>query len=142
MQSNNLWHKCFICEDKCCKKEISSPLFLISNERERLPKINTSYPCSYFDKEELCEVYKERPYDCRFFPFDIANLNNKLFWIYWNINCMIIDEKIFEPYLREHEQNLIPQFTNYLGKYAEFRFEELYKKYSYNILREVKIDNL
>jgi hypothetical protein len=41
--------------------------------------------------------------------------------------------------LTEHEEKLIPQFIDHLEDYADFRIEELKKKYKYEVLREARI---
>jgi hypothetical protein len=41
--------------------------------------------------------------------------------------------------LKEHEEKLIPRFLEYIDDYADFRVEELKKKYKYEVLREAVI---
>ncbi len=83
-----------------------------------------------------------RPFDCRFFPFDILKINEEYFWITWRLNCPILNrgKENFEHYLKEHESKLIPEFKEHLSKYSEFRLKELLSKYEYEVLREVKYE--
>lgn len=81
----NLFEECFACEDRCCKKKIAYPLFLTSEEKTRFPKINSKFPCKSY--KEKCNVYHNRPIDCRLFPFDIHKMDEKFYWIIW------VDEK-------------------------------------------------
>ena len=136
----NLWEECLYCKDKCCKWDIAFPLFVTSEERKKAPLINTRHPCIFYDKNELCDIHKIRPFDCRFFPFDILKLNEKFFWIIWKFNCPILNKnkEEFEQYLEEHEKELIPKFIEYLDNYSKFRLKELLSKYQYEVLREVK----
>ncbi len=138
---NNLWQDCIDCKTKCCLEDIAFPLFTTSKEREKNPLINSKNPCVFFNNCELCEIYDSRPFDCRFFPFDLMKIDKKLFWIIWNIDCLITKDRRddFEKYLTEHEEKLVPNFVEHLEKYADFRVEELKKKYRYEILREAKI---
>lgn len=137
----NLWHDCLICKNKCCKWDLAFPLFTTMEEREKYKSINTKKPCIFFNKNELCEIHNSRPYDCRFFPFDIEKINKKFFWIIWNVDCSIVKNRRddFERYITEHEKNLIPNFVEYLDNYEKFRKEEFNRKYKYEILREVRI---
>ena len=138
MQSN-LWKECLNCKDKCCKWNLAFPLFLTPKEKGNSPKINIKFPCIFFNKKGLCDIHNKRPFDCRFFPFDVHNINGKFFWIVWKVNCPILDKEDFEPYLKEHEQKLIPTFMEYLKDYEKFRQEEFLSKYEYIVLREIKI---
>lgn len=137
---SNLWKECLNCKDKCCKKHIAFRIFATPQEKEKLSKINCSYPCSYFNKNELCDTHSSRPVDCRFFPFDIMEINKRFFWITWKLDCPIINRRNFEPYMIEHEKNLIPNFTEHLGDYSRFRLKELLKEYKYEVIREVNFN--
>lgn len=82
--------------------------------------------------QHLCDVYSQRPIDCRLFSFDLLKKNGKFFWIVWNIGCPIIksySRKEFEPYLREHELIIIPKFKKYISAYSQFRLEESIKNF-------------
>ncbi len=141
----NLREVCLSCKEKCCCRDnLGYPLFLTSKERE-INGINTCNPCKFFNKKGLCDIYDKRPFDCRFFPFDILKINGRFVWIFWKIKCPILDngnKEEFKKYLQDHEQNLIPEFKEYLDDYSQFRLEEFLAKYQYEILREVKIDSL
>jgi len=138
---DQLWKDCMNCKNKCCCEEIAFPLFVTLEERKEHKKINTKKPCIFFNKNELCEIHSSRPYDCRFFPFELMKIKNKFYWIIWDIDCSITRNrrKNFEEYLSEHETNLIPRFLDNIENYAKFRVEELKRKYNYEILREARI---
>lgn len=138
----NLWKECLTCKDKCCKWWIAFPLFSTPEEKLNLNGINTRHPCIFFNQNELCDIHNIRPYDCRFFPFEILKFGGKFFWIIWNLNCAITNNRTkeeFEPCLQEHEQELIPKFKEYIDGYEKFRKEEFLSKCKYEVLREVKI---
>ncbi|MEW6294867.1 MAG: hypothetical protein AB1467_01055 [Candidatus Diapherotrites archaeon] len=139
----DLWKECLTCKDKCCKWDIAFPLFVTNHEKRKLSHINTRHPCLYFNRKELCEIYPNRPFDCRFFPFNVWESNGKFYWMIWKLNCPILNknkEKI-ELYLQEHEKKLIHRFKNYLNAYSKFRLEELIAKYQYEVLRKVKFNS-
>jgi len=137
----SLWQDCIDCKTKSCCLDIAFPLFTTQEEREKNMDINSKNPCAFFNDCKLCEIYDLRPYDCRFFPFELMKINKKLFWIIWNIDCPITKNRRddFEKYLTEHEEKLIPNFIEHLNAYADFRIEELKKKYKYEVLREAVI---
>lgn len=137
---SNIWKDCLYCRDKCCKWDIANPIFVTPQEKEKLTGINTKHPCFFFNQKELCDIHVIRPFDCRFFPFDILKINGEFFWIVWKLNCLILNKnkKEFEIYLREHEKYLIPKFKECLSDYSEFRLKEFLSKYRYEVLREIK----
>jgi Fe-S-cluster containining protein len=137
----NLWDECLSCDDKCCKWDFSSPLFITPEEEEKLSGINTNHPCLFY-QNDLCAVHENRPTDCRLFPFDIIKEDNKFYWIVWKLNCSIAnkDREDFEPLLQQHEKEIIPSFKKYIDKYAKFRFGELSNKHKYEILREINFN--
>lgn len=137
----DLWHDCVICKNKCCKWELAFPLFTTPDERKKHKTINSKKPCVFLNDKELCEIHNSRPFDCRFFPFDIMKIDTKFFWVIWNDDCSISKNrrKDFEKYLSEHEKKLIPNFVKYIDDYANFRLKDLKSRYSYEVLRELVI---
>lgn len=134
----DIWQNCYACEDKCCTWSLAFPLFTTPEERKRLPKINTMHPCAYYNKDGSCDIHKEKPIDCRLFPFEILKLEGEFYWIIWDVNCSILAEGNYEPYLQQHERDIIPKFVQYLDDYASFRLDEFLDKYHYKLLREVR----
>lgn len=118
------------------------PLFVTPKEKNNLPNINTKSPCAYFNDRGLCDMHNNRPIDCRLFPFDLMKINKKIYWITWDINCLILKKRRndFEKILLEHESKIIPHFIKYLNAYTNFRIKELKRAYKYKVLRELKID--
>ena len=134
---NSLWKECLTCKDKCCKWHLAFPLFLTEEEKKQLPNTNKNFPCVFFNQKELCDIHDKRPFDCRFFPFDIHKKDGKFFWIIWKVACPILEKQDYEPYLQEHEAGLIPKFKQYLDEYAKFRLEWFLKNFEYEVLREI-----
>jgi hypothetical protein len=43
--------------------------------------------CVFWDEQEKkCSIYKQRPFDCRAYPFDILKINDKYHWIVYSCN--------------------------------------------------------
>lgn len=141
----NLWQECLSCKDKCCKWSFACPLFVTAQEMSKIgeatsnQEFNKKYPCAFFDKDELCAIHDIRPVDCRFFPFDVMNIGGNFFWVIWNVNCSILKQKNFEPYLQEFETELIPNFQEYLEDYSKFRLEENINECSFRVIRKIKL---
>jgi Fe-S-cluster containining protein len=144
-----LWRECLDCKTTCCNHEVASRLFVTPEEfkciSENYPDDMQLFnsgclPCSFFTDEHLCRIHTIKPIDCRLFPFDLLVDNGKVFWIIREINCQIVEnEGDFEEYLSDFEENIIPNFEPYLEPYALFRFEELAEKFSFRVLRELRI---
>ena len=146
---SELWRGCLICEDKsCCKLDIAHPLFVTQEEMERIRKLypnksesfNRVLPCPFLMEDGLCMIHESKPVDCRLFPFDVIKVDGEFYWIIWKIDCFIHkDGRRFDEYLKELEEKLIPGFASHLESYSSFRLDELLSKYSYEILREVRM---
>ena len=144
-----LWMGCFVCQEKCCNMEIAHPLFVTDQEMEQIrsahpdkaEQFNKTQLCPFLMDDGLCLIQESKPVDCRLFPFDIIKLDGKFYWIIRNINCLISCERLrFEDYLNGLEEKLIPGFSPYLDDYSSFRLDELCCKYSYEIIREVRVN--
>jgi Fe-S-cluster containining protein len=139
----NLWKKCINCKDvPCCKeKKIFYKLFLTKQEKNNFPEINKTYPCKFLNSKSLCEIHDQRPIDCRLFPFDIAKIDNKFYWIYWKTNCSVIKKgtkKELEICLKDIEKNILPKFKKHIEAYSQFRYDELLDTFGkYVIIREL-----
>jgi len=90
----------------------------------------------------LCSIHETRPFDCRFFPFDIIKIEGKYYWVIWVTGCLITKNHRddFEEYLKENEENLIPKFIDFIDDYANFRVDEFKGKFDFEILRKIKFN--
>ncbi len=141
-----------VCQGRsCCNLDIAHPLFVTQEEMGRITGLhpdkakvfNKILPCPFLMQDGLCMIHKDKPVDCRLFPFDVIKVDGRFQWIIWKIDCLILqDEARFEEYLKDLEENLISGFGAYLGNYASFRIDELFSKYNYEILREVRTSKL
>ena len=148
---SELWEGCLICRGKsCCNLDIAHPLFVTQEEMKRIRDLypdkaesfNKTFPCPFLLEDGLCMIHENKPVDCRLFPFDLIKSDGKFFWIIWKLDCLILrDEGKFEEYLSDLEVRLIPGFSPYLEDYSLFRIDELFSKFSYEVLREVRCWN-
>ena len=146
---SQLWKECLDCKTTCCNHEVASQLFVTEDEQKfisdncpnEIESFNNGYlPCVFLADNQLCKIHKIKPIDCRLFPFDLILEDGKFFWIIREIDCQIVEnEDNFEEYLRNFEENIIPDFEHYLEPYAIFRFDELADMFGYRVLRELRI---
>lgn len=101
---------CQTCNHKGCCSDFASPL-LFKNDLENLKQINKhtvefvksiqingrkihtlrkkedTNNCVFWDSEcKKCSIYKNRPFDCMLYPFDIHFINGKYHWIVYTCN--------------------------------------------------------
>ncbi len=137
--ASKLWDKCLECADKCCGWKISFPLYVTEVDKEKHPRLNTTSPCRFYNASRLCDIHQDRPYDCRFFPFDVMKIGTEFFWITWQTNCLILagPQDEFEGCLRQHERELVPAFNQHLEQYSQFRLQEFLRTFPYRVLRRI-----
>ena len=146
--NSELWAGCITCQSKCCNHDIAHPLFVTDQEMEKIKALypdkaeqfNKVAPCPFLMQDGLCMIHEVKPVDCRLFPFDIIRMGGEFYWIIRKIDCKITqDISIAEKYLKDMEENIIPDFAPHLDAYSLFRFDELLSKYDYEIIRKVNI---
>ena len=49
-------------------------------------KPNSDFCIFWDEQEKRCSIYKQRPFDCRAYPFDILKTNDKYHWIVYSCN--------------------------------------------------------
>jgi Fe-S-cluster containining protein len=49
-------------------------------------KPNSNLCVLWDEQEKKCSIYKQRPFDCRAYPFDILKINGKYHWIVYSCN--------------------------------------------------------
>ncbi|MFH0969741.1 MAG: YkgJ family cysteine cluster protein [Patescibacteria group bacterium] len=138
------WKECRDCKVNCCKqKKIAYPLFLTKKEDKNFPDINDSFPCRFIGEKGLCGVHKNRPIDCRLFPFDTMEKGGIFYWIYWNTSCPITRKgpaREWEIRLQNIETIIIPNFKEWINAYSQFRFYEFIENFGmYLILRRINL---
>lgn len=141
MKEFNWLDFCTSCKSWCCHNE--NP-FASKNELNLLEvtKISTKRDssCTFLNKSCECNVYMNRPFECRIFPFDIQEINGNLFWVVWNI-CPATAKLNFEKMLDLFEREFTKIWTyDYIRKYVTYHKSNQPEKYSINkfkIIREL-----
>lgn len=136
-----------ICPDKsCCKMDIAFPLFVTGKEIKIIKRLcpdkadsfNNVFPCPFILGNGLCMIHESKPVDCRLFPFDIRKIDGTLYWIVWEVDCLIAqEEERFGEYVKDMEERFIPAFAPWLEAYSAFRANELASKYGFKRIKEV-----
>jgi len=103
---------CKNCDAKCCK--IVPPMIFEFEKEKFYDKLTTrrfqnktifllrkkGKKCIFL-KNNKCQIYAKRPFNCKMFPFDITKINGKYFWIIWDF-CIFPKNK--EKYLKNFER--------------------------------------
>lgn len=77
-----------------------------------IKKKENSTHCSFWDEEKsICQIYANRPLDCRLFPFDICWYGDAFYWIVYSCNPNS-DWSWTEEYLKQFEND--PSFSEIL----------------------------
>lgn len=167
MQSKNdkfsLKKLCDSCDHKSCCTDFASPILLPGDldrlkhlknyedfiteividgrKAKTIKKKQNSPTCTFWDENtNMCTIYKNRPFDCRIFPFDLSIENNEIYWIAFSCNKNT-DWSWAEPFLQKLEED--PQIEEILENVALFDDLEYIKKFeksisNYVILRKVR----
>lgn len=156
MNDNGRFQHCSNCKlsSNCCAnfKKLNAP---VANKKEILKiKNNTNLNNFYdtLDKElytlktkdgncmffinHKCTIYDIRPTDCRLFPYDIIEQNNKYYLILYKLNCINIEEFSKIP---NSIESLIEDIIPWISKFTDKRNYDKMNKIEYIILKEIKI---
>ena len=135
---------CTLCKFWCCREE--KPYA----SKEELKKLgvdtittNLDGSCMFL-KNKKCEIYPNRPFECRIFPFDIHEIDGKLVWVCWE-TCHAYPFLNIEEFINFFEKEFpkkwsIEYLWNYL-KHHENNEPLKYSKLSFKVIREVKWSN-
>lgn len=99
--------------------------------------------CIFWNREtQACSVYKDRPYDCFLFPFDILLLEGRYRWIMYTCDG---DRTWCNPdrmldIIEKTEQ--FKELSKYVHEYSLYFDKAIMQKFGYKILREVRIPRI
>jgi Fe-S-cluster containining protein len=159
---------CTTCQTKGCCTSFSSPLLFptdleklqtIGKNNEKyvkevrirgkwvksLNKKKDSAECIFWDNSnQKCSIYKNRPFDCMIYPFDIFAIDGKYYWVVYSCNKNS-NWKWSESFLQLYEnskefQEIIENLDSYHSHVASEKSPG--SEDSYTVIREVKIHNL
>jgi len=92
-----------------------------------------------FLKNDMCQIYDKRPFNCKMFPFDIKKIDDKLYWglVDFCNTPVDIEKKLveLEKILYKLSQEEIELYINYTKSIDDF------KNNNFKILREVKMNH-
>jgi Fe-S-cluster containining protein len=111
-----------------------------------IKKKNNSNICIFWDENERkCLIYKNRPFDCRAYPFDICLIDGKYYWIVYSCNSDS-DWHWSEIYLQTLEKDMeLNEIFNDVETFAnntELILLQESQKTPFTILREVQYKKL
>ena len=111
-----------------------------------LKKKENSTQCVFWDeRQKKCSIYKNRPFDCTIYPFDIFKIDEKYHWIVYSCNPQS-NWEWSETYLQMFENN--PQFHEILENISVFsNLDEINRlrkldDMSYVVLRQVNLSKV
>jgi len=158
---------CKTCQTHNCCTSFSSPI-LFHKDIEKLKvinKYNNEYideiqirgrllktikkkknsECIFLDDDKKCSIYKNRPFDCMMFPFDIFAIDGKYFWVVYSCNPNS-DWNWSESYLQTFEnseefKDLLENIDSYHGHIDVDRSVKN-DQIEYSVIREVNFNKL
>lgn len=132
---------CQTCNHKGCCTDFASPL-VFENDLENLKQINKhttefvkdilingkkiktirkkigTNNCVFWDESSSkCSIYKNRPFDCTLYPFDIHFIDGKYYWVVYTCNPAS-DWSWAEEHLKELESDI--RFCEVISNIIEF----------------------
>ncbi len=133
----------------CCRFSHSESVWkphLLEEEKSILGEINIkvnhlqdNFICQHLElKSNKCDIYNNRPFDCRFYPF-LFNRKNGSFFLSLDTNCAYVCQIGLEQQFQRHINNLIelvrgPRYLDILR-----RNPQLFQGYD-GVLDLVKLD--
>lgn len=156
---------CDSCEHKGCCTSFASPL-LFSHDLEDLKAIgkegaefvkevkingksiktlrkkNNSSICVFWDEDKgICSIYKNRPFDCRAYPFDIHLIDGRYHWIVYSCNPKSDwgwSEKYLQMLENDKQFNEVMEKIDVYSDLTQINKLEKSKQYPFTVLREVR----
>jgi len=105
-------------------------------------KKNNSSICVFWDENKgMCSIYKNRPFDCRAYPFDIYYIDGKYHWIVYSCNPES-EWRWTEKYLQMLENDKqfkeVMENIDVYSDLSQINKLEKSKQYPFTVLREVR----
>lgn len=72
-----------------------------------------------FLQNGACTTYKNRPIECRLYPFDILLVDNEYTWVLWNIACS-------DHYTKDEMLEVVKNFESYVLHDVRFDYVKQY----------------
>ena len=101
------------------KEEFIEEIKVANMKVKSLKKKSNSTNCVFWDeRKRTCQIYEDRPFDCKMFPFDIMKIDEQIMWIVFSCN----EESSWEwseKYLQKLEMD--PSFVNIVQNIGIFQ---------------------
>lgn len=136
-------------ENNCCLSfdKIDSPILseeevmVIVRIKKEFTSLFNNYQNSYTIKlnenkcpfyNNGCSIYNIRPLDCRLFPYDIKNINNKYYLVLYNLDCNSnnVVEKVDE---------IIEKIKPFIHDFTDLNLNQRSNKLPYTIIKEITV---
>lgn len=128
--------------DKASKKFLKQ-ITINGKKVKAIKKKRNSSICVFWDEEQKrCSIYKNRPFDCRAYPFDISNIDGRYYWIVYSCNPES-NWEWSEDFLQmlENDKGFFKSLQNIknFARHTEMVLPSELKKTPFTVLREVRI---
>ncbi|MBE7075511.1 MAG: YkgJ family cysteine cluster protein [Clostridiales bacterium] len=151
--SNGLFNKCSSCKkkDNCCcgfhkldypilskgEKDLIKDKYNVEECFEPLGKecfnlVAKNGICPFYKGK--CIIYKDRPNDCKLFPFDIKIIKNKYYLILYKLGCFDKTEL-----LNESVDDIVEAVKPYIETFTNKRLNKKMQKLDFEIIKEIKV---
>lgn len=146
MTAQNWLQHCIPCGSWCCRDE--NP-YASAKELSRLGVkeigVTASGACVFQGVGGQCQVYADRPFECRIFPFDIQQIENRLVWVIWAA-CPAEPLLNWSQMLDDIEDALLEKWGyDYVCAYVAYHQvhqPEKYSESSFRVLRQLRWQHL
>lgn len=131
---------------KCCKmvppmifefekSKFVGNIFFENFRNNRVPLLKKDKTGCIFLENNRCQIYKNRPFNCRLFPFDIRKVGSMLYWVLLDF-CYIPNNT--EQQLTEFEKILSKSSEDELYLYIDYTTKSsCFRDMKYQTLREI-----
>jgi len=124
------------------KEELDNIKDIIGNDDfynildENLFTLKTNGNNCIFYNDNKCGIYDNRPLDCRLYPFDIMQIEEKYYLVLYVLSCINYDN--FQNNTSSID-SLINDFAPWIESFTDERNFTKIKKKEYKIIKEIKL---
>lgn len=87
--------------------------------------------CIFFINNH-CTIYDERPNDCKLYPFDIMEMDNKYYLILYKLDCIDI-----EKYKMINVDSILNKIKPWIKDYTNIEYNRKLRNFDYIIIKEI-----
>lgn len=86
--------------------------------------------CPFYKKK--CTIYKNRPNDCKLFPFDIKNIDGKYYLVLYNLDCCK-----HKDMLNENVDDVVNSIKPYINTFTDKKLNLNMDNLDYTTIKEI-----